>query len=220
MRSVEDPQLNAMVKELTRARTVGNAKPAQDASAADGAAAATAERPQTAEPSKVDIVFSSTTSRISDVRPVTPSALTTQAALVGRPTSSCGVRPSSAAKQSVRPATAQATSHTTRGRKLAAPPRATGMEKETFLSKVPLKYCVAGTGPVASTYSDAFGSLAGGMARRPRSALTGPVRIREVTCPIGAVNPHTALAPFRHKYPVPECYTLVRVGTLFERACA
>jgi hypothetical protein len=44
---------------------------------------------------------------------------------------------------------------------------------------------------------------------RLKSAQSGPVKYREVTCPIGAVNPHTALVPFREAYPVPECYVTV-----------
>jgi len=37
------------------------------------------------------------------------------------------------------------------------------------------------------------------------------ILLQEVTCPIGAVNPHTAIAPFREAYPVPECYVKVRL---------
>ena len=60
--------------------------------------------------------------------------------------------------------------------------------------------------PVGSAYSDAFGSLNQGPRSASFSALSAPIRYKEVTCPIGAVDGNTAIAPFHEAYPVPECY--------------
>ena len=57
---------------------------------------------------------------------------------------------------------------------------------ETFKSKVPLKWAGVIV-PGGSSYSDAYGSL---ITRRPASASlqSGPIKYKEVTCPIGAVD--------------------------------
>lgn len=66
--------------------------------------------------------------------------------------------------------------------------------------------CATG-GPLLSTYLETYGGAKVGAGRqRPSSApyKTQPIKYREVTCPFGAVNPHTAMADFRPAYPVPE----------------
>eukprot|EP00198_Chlamydomonas_reinhardtii_P008874 XP_001698211.1 flagellar associated protein [Chlamydomonas reinhardtii] len=98
-----------------------------------------------------------------------------------------GAEPSSGALRpsKPRPATAGAAlgNRGTGGANVPAPRRAfatAGQEKkDTFLSKVPLQCALL---------------------------RTEPVKYREVTCPIGAVNPHTAMAPLRTAYPVPESF--------------
>ena len=61
--------------------------------------------------------------------------------------------------------------------------------------------------PSGSTYSDSFGSInQQGSRFATAGLLSGPIRYKEVTCPIGAVDKHTAMAPFHEVYPVPECY--------------
>mmetsp|Transcript_23489 Transcript_23489/g.51554 ORF Transcript_23489/g.51554 Transcript_23489/m.51554 type:complete len:728 (-) Transcript_23489:764-2947(-) len=105
-----------------------------------------------------------------------------------------------------RPATAQAA--------FGASPRASVPKVdarsmiETQKSKVPLQWSAASIAPVSTAYEDAFGGLSqiGGSPRRALSASAGPIKYREVTCPIGAVNKHTAMAPIRDVYAVPECY--------------
>jgi hypothetical protein len=76
---------------------------------------------------------------------------------------------------------------------------------ETHKSKVPMKWALGMTEPIISAYVDAYGSP--GM-RRLSSADTQhkPIKYKEVTAPIGSVNPHTALVPARAAYPVPQCY--------------
>lgn len=101
----------------------------------------------------------------------------------------------------------QMTTTTNRPIKLKGPP--VKDEKDTFKSKLPIKWAVAGTGPTISAYVDAYGApgISGGQASAlGRHNLTKPVKYKEVTCPIGAVNPHTALAPERAVYPVPQAY--------------
>jgi len=90
------------------------------------------------------------------------------------------------------------------GPRLKGPP--VRLEKETFKSKLPLKWAVAAAVPVTTSYVDAYGSLSGGARASSAGGLSRPIRYREVTCPIGAVNPHTAMAPDRPVYPIPECY--------------
>ncbi|KAJ9514803.1 hypothetical protein QJQ45_028477 [Haematococcus lacustris] len=96
------------------------------------------------------------------------------------------------------------------GPRLAGPPVA--VSSNTFKSSVPLNWAVAANLSPCSTYQGAYGSLGAGAGppRRISSAgKFGPQRklkFREVSCPMGAVNPVTALAPARNAYPVPECY--------------
>ncbi|KAJ9514309.1 hypothetical protein QJQ45_012341 [Haematococcus lacustris] len=96
------------------------------------------------------------------------------------------------------------------GPRLAGPPVA--VSSNTFKSSVPLNWAVAANLSPCSTYQGAYGSLGAGAGppRRISSAgKFGPQRklkFREVSCPMGAVNPVTALAPARSAYPVPECY--------------
>jgi hypothetical protein len=88
-----------------------------------------------------------------------------------------------------------------------------GTQKDTFASKVPLKWSVgAVAGPATSAYADAFGGKVG--RARPSSALlsSAPIRYREFTCPFGAVNVHTAIAPVTEAVPVPEGFLTGRAG--------
>ncbi len=76
-------------------------------------------------------------------------------------------------------------------------------EIDTFKSNVPLKWSSSAAEPAISSYSDFFGRP--GMTRFSGSQMSA-VRYKEITCPIGAVDKHTALTPFRALYPVPNCY--------------
>ncbi|GAX76536.1 hypothetical protein CEUSTIGMA_g3982.t1 [Chlamydomonas eustigma] len=78
------------------------------------------------------------------------------------------------------------------------------MKIETFASKVPLKQVGASLLPNSSSYEESFGTP--GLKRNEGGAQHQAVRYKETTCPMGAVNKHTAIAPFRSVYPVPECY--------------
>uniref|UniRef100_A0A7S3VIK8 Uncharacterized protein n=1 Tax=Dunaliella tertiolecta TaxID=3047 RepID=A0A7S3VIK8_DUNTE len=93
----------------------------------------------------------------------------------------------------------------------AASARRPGPQDYYNKSTIPIKWAT-GSGAISSSYIDAFGSpgLTGVRSsfdtKKDHTSPTKPLRYKEVTCPIGAVNPHTAIAPFREAYPVPECY--------------
>ncbi|KAG2488316.1 hypothetical protein HYH03_013166 [Edaphochlamys debaryana] len=198
MKSIQDPELEAQLKETTKYRTMGGAHTEMalrfQRAAKQGKLK---QRPSTAtelRPSKVELSFSAD---MSSGRPGTPGG---------------GKRPFNPNR---RPATAGGALLGNRVPPEAAnaippPTRAfvtSGTEKDTFRSKVPLQWATTTVGPKMSTYLDHFGGAKYATGReRPNSALfkTQPVVYREVTCPIGAVNPHTAMAPERAAYPVPE----------------
>lgn len=201
MARTEDPSLTALLTESVKARTLGVSRPppaarrtANEASTSygDGGArprTAGAPRPGTAElkPSLVD--------------------LNSQ-----QHSAACGSGGGRA-----RPATADASLGARAARAKAASAAAAlkqqhkALDQDTFISKVPLKWSVNATaGPQLSTYIETYGGSKYGAGRaRPSSALfrNQTVRYKEVTCPIGSVNPHTAMAPFRSAYPVPEGFT-------------
>ncbi|KAG2441694.1 hypothetical protein HXX76_003310 [Chlamydomonas incerta] len=187
MRGIPNYELEAKLKEYTKRKTMGGPH-TELALRKPGAK----PRPATAElrPNTVDLTFGA-------------------AAPAGAESSAAALKPTRP-----RPATAGAAlgNRGTGGANVPAPRRAfatAGQEKkDTFLSKVPLQWSVGATsGPMQSAYTDTFGGRGVGRAR-PNSALlrTEPVKYREVTCPIGAVNPHTAMAPLRTAYPVPESF--------------
>lgn len=198
MRGIQNLELEAKLKEYTKRKTMGGPH-TELAMRKPGAK----QRPATAElrPNTVELSFGAS-----------------MPAGAGAEPSSGALRPSKP-----RPATAGAAlgNRGTGGANVPAPRRAfatAGQEKkDTFLSKVPLQWSVGATGgPLQSAYTDTFGGRGAGRAR-PNSALlrTEPVKYREVTCPIGAVNPHTAMAPLRTAYPVPESFlgTTISGGT-------
>lgn len=89
------------------------------------------------------------------------------------------------------------------GPRLKGPP--VHIEKDTFKSKLPMQWAVAAAFPNSTAYVDAYG--APGRSRAASAGSSRPIRYRETTCPIGSVNPHTAIVPEHPVYPVPECYT-------------
>ncbi|KAG2451867.1 hypothetical protein HYH02_003643 [Chlamydomonas schloesseri] len=192
MRGIQNLDLEAKLKEFTKRKTMGGP---HTELAIRKPGAAKPQRPATAElrPNTVDLTFGASAPG--------PGA--------GGEPSSSALKPSKP-----RPATAGAAlgNRGTGGANVPAPRRAfatAGQEKkDTFLSKVPLQWSVGATGgPLQSAYTDTFGGRGAGRVR-PNSALlrTAPVKYHCPTCPIGAVNPHTAMAPMRSAYPVPESF--------------
>lgn len=232
MRTCEDPELTALIRERTRIRTMGFPPPQIEgtyptiaARMRDVELAASGGQSQqpTNEPTKVDIVFGRDGSSGQNGLP--SGRRISGGAAARRPASSAGrngqrlpgperQRPASAfaalpGQQGDASGGLSGGAPMRHGVRLSGPP--VQLEKETFKSKLPIKWACAAGLAHTSTYAQAFGSLAGGAGRRLASAGAAvPVRYKEVTCPIGAVNPVTAMAPARSAYPVPECFTTTK----------
>eukprot|EP00798_Chlamydomonas_sp_ICE-L_P015448 gene15448-21533_t len=100
------------------------------------------------------------------------------------------------ATTSVRPSSANPTSKSLQQQRQAGgyKPR---IKPETHKSKVPLKWAGM-SGPTVSSYTDTY--------QRHRTDTRTPIKYQGFTQPAGAVNPYTAMVPFREAYPVTESF--------------
>ncbi|GLI58410.1 hypothetical protein VaNZ11_000112 [Volvox africanus] len=209
MRRMEDETVEAMRRSYNKVRNTG--QPLAMAPVARRAATAAARRPATAElkPTTVNLTIGGPGDDGGG------STASVAGSRVGSHASS-----TKALKPSRRPATAGAALGTgiavssvgggSGVRPVSVPPpqRAECDKMDTFRSNVPLTWPTGSTGPEISSYEETYGKVGAGHVR-PSSALfrVRPMKYNDTSCPYGAVNPHTAAAPSRTAYPVPEGYT-------------
>ncbi len=153
MRTCEDPELTALIKDRTRVRTMGHPPPQIEGTyptiaklIAAGVLAGPDTKQTPTEPSKVEIVFNSATQGQPGQRPMSSQGLPK------RPSSSAGRTMGWSEQQ--RPCSAAPALGSVKAAKGPL------MTKETFKSKLPIKWAAAAGAQPVSTYASEFGSLA------------------------------------------------------------
>ncbi|KXZ52604.1 hypothetical protein GPECTOR_9g649 [Gonium pectorale] len=144
--------------------------------------------------------------RPATATPVTLSVDDEPDGAAGGAAGSGGSRDRSLKPSARRPATAGA-ALLARASSVPRPPVPHGEKHSMFRSKAPLTWPSGQVGPSLSTYVEDFGGAKIGAGHaRPNSALwrVQPIKPVDASTPYGAVNPHTAAAPLRGAYPVPE----------------